>query len=61
MSGRARTRPWPRPYFLQQGQLQEELGQEGQLQCLQSVHSLPQVQAPPSLSEIWFKHTDMAS
>ena len=55
MSGRAgRTGP----YFLQQGQPQEELGQAGQLQCLQSLHSLPQVQAPPSLSEIWFKHLE---
>ena len=41
------------PYFLQQGQLQEALGQAGQLQPLQSVHSVPQLQAPPSLSEIW--------
>ena len=40
------------PYFLQQGQPQEELGHVGHEQCLQSLHSLPQLQAPPSVSEM---------
>ena len=43
------------PYFLQQVQLHELLGQSVLLQSLQTLQSLQVSQAPPSLSEIGAK------